>query len=182
MHVLTRSFAFAAMGAVAMAGIAIAQDGNQISVDLVTSDGSDAGTVTLRQLKHGLLISADLSNLPEGPHGFHIHEKGICEGDFKSAGSHYAPDGAEHGYDTDEGYHAGDLPNIYVDKDGVAKADIFVTWLTLDPDEDGGGDAPFTLERKEGTAIMVHEKADNYVDMDSAGSRIACGVIVAPSE
>src|SRR5690625_236326 len=184
MHVLARTLAFAAMGAVAMAGVSIAQDDNQISVDVATKDGDDAGTVTFRQLEHGLLITADLSNLPEGPHGFHIHEKGVCEGDFQSAGGHYAPGGDEHGYDTDDGYHAGDLPNIYADGDGVAKADIFVTWLTLDPDadQDGDDDGPFTLERKEGTAIMVHEKADDYVAMDSAGSRIACGVVVAPSE
>lgn len=42
------------------------------------------------------------SRLPIGPHGFHIHEHGICEiGDpkdpFKSAGGHWNPDNQPHG-------------------------------------------------------------------------------------
>lgn len=182
MHAFARTLALATMGALAAAGVGVAQDEDQISADVVTADGTAAGTVTFRQLEHGLLITADLTNLPEGPHGFHIHEKGVCEGDFQSAGGHYAPRDNDHGYDNEDGFHAGDLPNIYAEADGTAKADVFVPWLTLAEDaqaEGGGDDGPFTLNTEDGTSIMVHEKFDDYVDMDSAGSRIACGVIVA---
>lgn len=182
MHALARILALAAMGATAAIGIAAAEEGDQISADLVTSDGATAGTVVFRQVEHGLLMTADLTNLPEGPHGFHIHEKGVCEDDFQSAGGHYAPRDNEHGYDSDDGFHAGDLPNIYAQADGTAKADVFVPWLTLDEDADDEDDGPFTLHTKDGTAIMVHEKFDDYVKMDSAGSRIACGVITAPRD
>lgn len=186
MHVFARTLAFAAIGAVAIAGVAVAEDEDQISVDVVTKEGENAGTVTFRQLENGLLITVELTNLPAGPHGFHIHEKGVCEDDFQSAGGHFSPRDKEHGYDNEDGYHAGDLPNIYVGEDGTAEADIFVPLLTLDKDADTSGDddddGPFSLHQEDGTAIMVHEKFDDYVDMDSAGSRIACGVIIAPSE
>lgn len=45
---------------------------------------------------------AEGNNQPIGPHGFHIHEKGICEvtnpeNPFESAGEHYNPTNQPHG-------------------------------------------------------------------------------------
>ena len=41
--------------------------------------GASVGTVTLQDSPVGLIIQTNLTNLPMGPHGFHVHEKGSCE-------------------------------------------------------------------------------------------------------
>ena len=179
MRSIVRLLAIAATAATAAAGSAAAQESDTLVAEVMTKSGESAGTVTFRQVEHGIVITAELENLPEGPHGFHVHETGACEPDFEAAGSHYAPQGSEHGYDVAGGHHAGDLPNIYVQADGTARADIFASWLTLG--EGGGGESgPFTLNDQDGSAIMVHEAFDDYVSTNSPGARIACGVIAAP--
>lgn len=155
-------------------------DDPEAVAQLEDPQGNPAGTVTVKQLEHGLLFSADLKNLPAGGHAFHVHETGACEPDFQAAGGHYAPLGNEHGLDTPDGYHAGDLPNIYVAEDGTARADFFVTQLTLSRGEAGtDNEPPFPVLDKDGSAIMIHENPDDYeaVPPDSSGGRIACGVI-----
>lgn len=173
--------ALAAMSTTILTAIpAFAQeDAQPLEAQVMTADGQEAGTVTFRQAEHGVVVTAQLRNLPEGPHGFHVHETGACEPDFTAAGGHYNPAGAEHGFDTAEGHHAGDLPNIHVAADGTAAAEVFAPQFTL---SSGGGDgAPFALNDEDGSAIMVHAQADDYVSADSAGDRIACGVIAAGS-
>ena len=126
----------------------------------------DVGVVTFRSMRSGVLVTVALTDLPPGPHGIHIHEKGACTPDFEAAGEHLAPDGHDHGFAQTETPHAGDLPNLYADNDGNAQAD-FLNWrLTLDQ-----------LLDADGSAIVVHEAADTYMDPGSAGTRIACGVI-----
>ena len=41
---------------------------------------------------------------------------------------------------------------------------------------------PFTLQDADGSAIMVHARADDYRNMASSGERAACGVIIPTSE
>lgn len=148
----------------------------QREVSLQTADGGDAGTVTFEQTEHGVLVVAQLRNLSRGPHGFHIHETGACSPDFKAAGSHYDPLGAEHGFKSSGGYHVGDLPNVHVGADGTAMTEFFVPQVTLTGAENDR--YPFTLDDSDGSAIMVHASGDDYIRMDSAGERVACGVIV----
>lgn len=163
-------------------GLAAAQEGETLTADVVNSEGQSVGSVTFEQVEHGVVITADLSDLPPGPHGFHIHEDGVCETpDFQSAGGHYTPEGHAHGFDNPDGYHVGDLPNLHVGEDGTATAEVFSPLLTLSqPAEAAGNGTPYTLRDESGSAIMVHESEDNYMDADSAGSRIACGVIAEP--
>lgn len=157
---------------------ALAQDSAQsLEAQVMTADGQEAGTVTFTQMEHGVLVEANLQNLPEGEHGFHIHETGACEPDFQAAGGHYSPAGNEHGFDTPEGHHVGDLPNIHVSAEGMAMVDHFAPQLTLAAEDDD--QAPFTLADADGSAIMVHAQADDYQSADSAGDRIACGVIAS---
>ena len=162
--------AFAALIPVLLASTAaLAQDKtdmqNAKSVELKGADGASMGTASFVPTPHGVLIEAELQNLPGGTHGFHIHETGVCEGDFSSAGGHYNP------ADID---HAGDMPNV-VATDGAVKVSVFNPNVAMT-----GGDAP--LDDQDGSALMIHSGADDYASQPSgdAGSRIACGVIYPP--
>lgn len=55
-------------------------------------------------------IKGTLQGLPPGKHGFHIHEFGHPE--CSKAGSHFNPDGFDHGGLHDRNSHAGDLGNV----------------------------------------------------------------------
>ncbi len=135
------------------------------------ADGADMGTVTIEQGPRGLIIQANVHGLSEGGHGFHIHENGACEPDFTAAGGHLNLEGRSHGERAVGGTHTGDLPNIYAGPEGAARADVFTDKATLD------GDAPHTLFDADGSAIIIHAGPDDYLDMASAGGRVACGVI-----
>jgi Cu-Zn family superoxide dismutase len=133
---------------------------------LSTADGTDVGSVTLRGMRAGVHVEVDLTGLPPGPHGIHVHETGACTPDFDAAGDHLAPDGHEHGFAQTEAPHPGDLPNLIAADDGTARAE-FLNWrLTLDQ-----------LLDADGSAIIVHEAEDTYMDPTSAGGRLACGVV-----
>ena len=145
--------------------------GSTARATLAAPDGDAMGQVTLTQTATGVLISAELTGLSPGAHGFHIHGVGACAPDFTAAGSHFAPGGEPHGYLAEGGPHAGDLPNIYGSDDGTARADYFTGAVTLDSDAD------HSLFDEDGSAFIVHADPDDYRDVASAGARIACGVI-----
>ena len=138
---------------------------------LAGPDGAAMGTVVLTQTYHGVLVSADVSGLAPGGHGFHIHTVGTCAPDFAAAGDHFNPGDVGHGYNNPDGVHAGDLPNIYAGADGIARADYFTTAVTLD------ADAGHSIFDADGSVIIVHEKPDTYGADAGAGGRVACGVI-----
>lgn len=179
-------------GAIAMAGAAMAHQtpkapmqgagmspqpeaGMTATADLVDAKGTKIGTAHFTEVSEGVRIVLDASNLPPGVHGFHIHDKGKCEGpDFKSAGGHFNPDGKQHGFHNPQGPHAGDLPNLVVDAQGKANADFVAPNLTLRPGK-------YSLLDADGTSLMIHSNADDYVTdpAGNAGARLACGPIVA---
>lgn len=147
-----------------------------ISVNAVTAQGvgEKIGTISFKDSAQGLVINTNLSNLPSGFHGFHIHEKGSCEpaekdgkmGAAIAAGSHFNPNQApNHGTPNDG--HMGDLPVLNVDENGNAKTTVIAPRLKL--------------ANVQGLAIMVHAGGDNYSDspkpLGGGGDRIACGVI-----
>ena len=139
---------------------------------MMGKEGQALGTVTLTQGPQGVLVSADLSGLPPGGHGFHIHAVGSCTPDFSAAGSHFGPGEESHGFLHSTDMHAGDLPNVYAHADGTARVDVFTADVTLASDD------VRSLFDSDGSAIIIHEKPDAYgEDVGSAGSRIACGVI-----
>lgn len=144
------------------------KSGDVAAAGFVNKEGSSIGIASMVQYKQGVLMTINVT-LPEGERGFHIHEVGDCSSaDFKSAGGHFNPHGAEHGFDSDGGSHVGDLPNIIHDGDGRLSQKIFLNGLTLDG-----------VNGIRGKALIIHEKEDDYVSQPTgaAGPRHACAVI-----
>ena len=150
---------------------AVSGVGNGASAVMAGPDGSGMGTVTLEQGPNGVLVSADVSGLSPGGHGFHIHTVGTCSPDFSAAGDHFAPSGASHGFMYEGGMHAGDLPNLFASADGSARADYFTSAITL------AENADHSIFDADGSAIIIHAKPDTYGEEAGAGDRAACGVI-----
>lgn len=165
----------ATLPALALAlGWAAAQAAETAKAPIVDADGAALGEATLTDTPHGVLLSAQLSGLPSGPHALHIHETGRCEGpDFESAGGHFNPTGRKHGFLDPDGAHAGDLPNIHVGQDGTVTIEHLVPATTLRPGEEG------SLLDDDGAAVVVHAGPDDYEaePAGDSGSRIGCGVI-----
>ncbi|WLD92474.1 superoxide dismutase family protein [Alkalihalobacillus sp. AL-G] len=142
--------------------------------ELYNAKKEKVGTAHLTESKEGVKIHIMASTLSPGPHGFHIHKVAKCIApDFESAGEHFNPGKKEHGFENPKGFHAGDLPNIDVNKDGMVKATAVTKNVTLQKGK------PNSLFDKDGSAIVIHEKPDDYkTDPDGkAGKRVACGAI-----
>lgn len=147
----------------------------EIKVSLITSKGEPAGTAVLKQKKTGVEVKVSLENIPFGDHGVHIHQNAVCEApDFKTAGSHFNPDGKQHGFQNMAGHHAGDTPsNVNVGEDHRGSATWLLNAVTLQPG------TPNSLLTNGGTSLIVHEHADDMKTDPSgnSGNRIACGTI-----
>jgi superoxide dismutase, Cu-Zn family len=143
--------------------------------DIFDSKGNRVGAAELSYDKDGLRIDVRVANLPPGTHGTHVHEVGKCEGPkFLSAGGHLNPEGKQHGMDNPQGFHAGDLPNLEVGRDGRAHAVLYASRLRLD------GNGPNSVFRPGGTSLVIHKHDDDYASDPTGASSdaIACGVIV----
>jgi Cu-Zn family superoxide dismutase len=133
-------------------------------------------------------VSVDVTGLPPGFHGFHVHAVGVCEpnsvnptdpsmtGDFLSAGGHIGAGESDHGE------HQGDLPILLVTKSGTGSLTAVTDALTLTD-----------LTDDDGSAVMVHAGRDNFANIPEryapggpdqmtrntgdAGGRIACGTV-----
>jgi Cu-Zn family superoxide dismutase len=131
-------------------------------------DSKVKGKVTFVKQAEGVEITAELSGLTPGEHGFHIHEWGDCSAaDGSSAGSHYNPAGAPHGPPDAAQRHAGDFGNITADAQGNAKYSRVDKGLTLS--------GPNSII---GRSIILHANRDDFSQpVGNAGGRVACGVI-----
>ena len=152
---------------------AMAQDGAATAV-LMDQSGATLGTLTLTDEAGGVHITGELTGVPNGEHGFHLHETGTCDPatKFESAGGHFNPTAMKHGMDNPEGPHAGDLMNVTADDNGMATVDVTDAGVTL-----AAGDA--SLNDADGAAIVLHAEQDDYKTDPSgnSGDRIACGVL-----
>jgi len=151
----------------------LAQDMLTARANFVNGEGEEIGTAALSETPSGVVINVEVTGLPAGEHGFHIHQTGSCETpDFQSAGGHYAPRGNQHGFLVEGGPHAGDMPNQFIQEDGILRAHIRNDRVTL-------GEGEGTLFDEDGSAFIIHADPDDYQSQPSgnAGSRLACAVI-----
>ena len=178
------------LGAVAISSGAGAH-GNSARATLYSTTGSKVGRVTFSATRHHTSVRVHLDNVPgivDAFHGFHIHanndpangEDCVAAGGFASADGHWRVGDELHGH------HLGDMPSVYVNRDGSV-------------------DAHFTLDRivrlteLRGRAVILHADPDNFGNVPlvtatgytpnspaatdltertgNAGIRIACGVI-----
>jgi Cu-Zn family superoxide dismutase len=167
---ITLSLSAVSMSTVAQADITVPMnivDGNGI--------GKSIGNVVISETKYGLVFSPALTDLPQGLHGFHVHENPSCESKEKdgkmvpalAAGGHYDP-AASKRHDTPWGTgHLGDLPALFVDATGNANNPVLAPRLKMSD--------------VKGRSLMIHAGGDNHADhpapLGGGGTRMVCGVI-----
>lgn len=145
-----------------------------------TGVGKAIGTIHAYDSENGLVLSMQLTGLPVGPHGFHLHENGDCSPAEKdgqmvaglAAGGHYDPEqSGKHLGPSGEG-HKGDLPVVFVEPQEMALNTI-VKRVKVVP--------RLAVADLRGRALIVHAGGDNYRDepkpLGGGGARIACGVV-----
>jgi len=152
--------------------------------------GTLVGKVELRPLAGAAVeVRVRARGLAPGFHGFHVHQRGLCEpvstgadgstGAFLSAGGHLARTDERHGG------HAGDLPPLRAGRDGTARATVATDAFTMDE-----------LVADDGSAFMIHAGPDNLGNIPEryapgvgpdeetlrtgdSGARVACGPVEA---
>jgi superoxide dismutase, Cu-Zn family len=147
---------------------------HSLVTNVVDSKGTGIGSAELTETTAGVRVRLELKGLEPGEKAIHFHEVGKCDPpDFTTSGSHVNPAKKQHGFDNPKGYHAGDLPNLKVNKDGIVDLEITTPNVTLEKGKSN------SLLDEDGSAIIIHEKKDDYVTDPSgnSGNRIACGII-----
>ncbi|MFL6088319.1 MAG: superoxide dismutase[Cu-Zn] [Mycobacterium sp.] len=176
-------------------GAGPAASGEKLTAQLKLADGTAVATADIEFTGGFATVTVETTapgKLTPGFHGLHIHSVGKCEansvaptggapGDFNSAGAHFQTAGhTSHP-------SSGDLTSLQVRQDGTAKLMTTTDAFTA-ADLLGGAK----------TAIIIHEKADNFANIPperyqqvngapppdettlatgDAGKRVACGVI-----
>lgn len=130
------------------------------------------GTVLFSNRKNGLYVVAEITQLPKGKHGFHIHKAGDLRGiGCKLACDHYhkgppCNHGGPPSSKENQERHTGDLGNVEVGRytytlDNVDVQDVIGRSVIIHAGEDDYG-----LGGKEDSHTTGH-----------SGARIACAVI-----
>ncbi len=123
------------------------------------------GKVSFRQLAKGVLVTAEIFNLPEDKSifAFHIHQGNQCTGSndnpFSDADGHFNPEKVSHPY------HSGDLPPLF-GNNGYA-------YMSVLSDR-------FSLNDIIGKTIIIHIGTDDFTSQPAgnSGEKIACGKIL----
>lgn len=119
------------------------------------------GTVEFYQLQDGVMVVADINNLPQTQNNifaFHIHEGSSCENNFIETGGHYNPNSALHPN------HSGDLPPLFSNNGNA--------WQAVFTDR-------FDVKQIIEKTIVIHENVDDFTSQPAgnSGEKIACGII-----
>ncbi len=114
------------------------------------------GNVSFRQLSSGVLVTAEIFNLPQDKDifAFHIHQGSKCSG----TDGHFDSDKSLHPY------HSGDLPPLFANN-GYAYMSVV--------------SGRFTISEIIGKTIIIHGGIDDFSSQPSgnSGEKIACGEI-----
>lgn len=153
----------------------------ELSVTLMratpTGPGESIGTVTISNSPAGAVFALNLTGLPAGAHGFHVHQTGDCAPTHDNgaatpagaAGGHFDPANTGRHAGPEGDGHLGDLPRLEVGADGRPTQQQLVAPRITD------------ISQLSGHALMIHAGGDNYADqpapLGGGGARIACGVI-----
>jgi len=143
---------------------------NAIAILRPTKGTNVKGTVHFHESRHNTHIFANLTGLPPGRHGIHIHEIGDCSApDAGNDGGHFNPQVHKHGAPDASDHHAGDLGNIEADAQGRGRLDWTVDFLTVW----GGPNSVI------GKTVIVHAQQDDLQSQPdgNSGSRLACGKV-----
>lgn len=136
-------------------------------------DGSVKGKVIFNELVDCLQINVDLKNVPDGLHGFHVHEYGDLSNGCESAGSHFDISNHTHG-GLDDVSHSGDLGNLN------AVNNMINCTITTDKISLHGNNSIL------GRSIVLHADPDDLgkgidrmesLKTGNSGMRIGCAVI-----
>lgn len=148
----------------------------ELNHSIKSADGSTLGSLKLTDLgAGGTKVTVTVAGISPGIHAMHFHEIGACVApDFKSSGGHYNPTGVSHGVKSKHGPHAGDMMNVTVADDGSGEFTVINERVSINGDHN----LPALLDA-DGTALVLHAKADDYQSQPSgaAGARIGCAVI-----
>jgi Cu-Zn family superoxide dismutase len=153
----------------------MAQPAGQASAELKDAKGKTVGTARFREARGGVVVNVEVTGLTPGLHAVHVHAVGKCDAPaFTSAGGHFNPTQKKHGLKSADGPHAGDMPNMYVGKDGAGRFEVLTDNFTVKAGDRSVFDG-------DGSALVIHAGVDDYMTdpAGNAGDRIACGVIVA---
>ena len=144
------------------------------AAEMTDTKGETIGKVSFEQAPRGVLISVQVTGLPPGLHGIHLHSVGACSPDFKAAKGHINPDNAAHGLRHEDGPDNGDLPNLFVTSDGTGMAEFYTTRVSVISGKTG----PALLD-EDGSTVIIHANRDDHLTqpIGGAGGRIACGII-----
>lgn len=184
MNKLLLSSALLCGSALAMTGCQTVQDqlktGNPLSqpvlksaLNTVDDNNTEVGQLFLRPVDGGVQVYGKIMNMAPGKTvALHIHETGSCANMGKAAGGHFNPDNHPHSNPDDMNGHAGDLPNLTADEEGVAT----INYVNKQISANEAG--KYSVNR---LAFIVHAGADDYTSQPSgaSGDRIACGIIEA---
>jgi Cu-Zn family superoxide dismutase len=172
--------AVAVLALAVLAGGAMAGGASRAHGTFVDAAGNQVGWVQLVEDARGIVhVNVHVDGLAPGRHGIHIHAIGACSPTFAAAGGHYNPLGRQHGLLNPGGSHAGDLPNLVVNPEGIGMLAGTTDGVTITP-------GPTTLfddtPGAVGSAFIIHANADDQLTdatNGNSGARIACAVIEA---
>ena len=165
---------------VAFTSAASATGASQAGGTFVDAGGNAVGWVRLVEDADGTVhVNVKVSGLAPGKHGIHIHAIGACSPTFAAAGPHYNPLGHQHGLLNPNGSHAGDLPNLIVNDDGMGRLNATTDHVTLSL---GPATLFDTTLGAVGSSFIIHANEDDQLTdatNGNSGARIACAVIEA---
>ena len=159
-------------------GVAQADTSTKIPMHLINEHGpsSRIGEMTVSESPYGLIFTPNLTDLPTGLHGFHVHQNPSCDARTvegkqvagMAAGGHWDPARTNRHAGPHGDGHLGDLPALAVGIDGRANYPVLAPRLKL-------------LQELQGHSLMIHLGGDNHQDhpapLGGGGARLACGVM-----